>query len=85
MFCEYADLAEIGVRLADMFYILVRLTVTDCCRITTVTVMADKTARLTDVRAKNALLCGYQHPIMDPLEDLGGDQGELNPPQRHPV
>ena len=37
-----------------------RLTVTECCRIATVTVMGDKIARLTDVRAKNARLCGYR-------------------------
>ena len=41
----------------DIFHILVRLQVIDCCGIATVTVMADKIARLTDIRAKNARSC----------------------------
>ena len=49
-----ADLAEICVRLADIFHISVRLTITDCCRIVTVTVMAEETARLMDIGAKKA-------------------------------
>ena len=52
------------MRLTDIFNILVRLTVTDCCRIATVTDMAEKIARLTDSKAKNARLCGYR--IMSP-------------------
>ena len=54
------------MRLANIFHILVRLTVTDCCRIATVTVMADKIDRLTDIRAKNARLCGYLTPKNGP-------------------
>ena len=54
------------MRLADIFHILVRLTVMDCCGIATVTVMADKVARLTDIRAKNARLCGYRTPYNTP-------------------
>ena len=54
------------MRLADIFHSLVRLTVTDCCGIATVTVMADKIARLTDIRANNARLCGYRTPYNAP-------------------
>ena len=43
----------------DIFHILVRSTVMDCCGMATVTVMADKIARLTDIRVKNARSCGY--------------------------
>ena len=57
------------MRLADNIHILVWLTVTDCCGIATVTVVAvvaDKITRLTDIRAKNALLCGYRAPYNGP-------------------
>ena len=40
----------------DIFHILVRLKVTDCCGIATVTVMADKIARFTDFRAQKAVM-----------------------------
>ena len=43
-----------------------RLTVTDCCGIVTVTFIADEIARLTDIRAKNARLCGYRTPCNGP-------------------
>ena len=62
IFCEYADLAQISVRLADIFHILVRLTATNCCKIATATIMDDKIARLTDIRAKNERLFGYRAP-----------------------
>ena len=34
----------------------------------TVTVMADKIARLTDIRAKSARLCGYRTPYNGPTK-----------------
>ena len=43
-----------------------RLTVKDCCRIATITVIADKITRLTDIRPKNARLCGYGTPHSGP-------------------
>ena len=59
------------MRFADIFNILVRLTVTHCCGIATVTVMDNKIARLTDIRPKKARLCGYRTPYNGPTVEVG--------------
>ena len=41
-------------------------TITDCCGIATVTVMVDKIARLKNIRAKNARLCGCRTAYNEP-------------------
>ena len=53
------------MRLADIFHIFVRLTVSHCCAIATVTVMAGKIARITDIGSKRCGAADSGHLIMD--------------------